>query len=474
MSAERLILDYLDEHYDHFASQARAIWERPETALQERFASKLLADELERSGFTIEWGAGGMDTAFVASWGSGGPIVGFLGEYDALPSLSQDATPERRELVAGGPGHGCGHNLYGVGAMAAALSLRAAMQQGRVPGTVRFYGCPAEETLTGKTFMARDGVFDDLDAAITWHPSYVNGVWANGSSLAMHSFKVHFHGLAAHGAGAPHLGRSALDGAMLMDIGVNYLREHVEQETRIHSVISDGGRAPNVVPPEATIWYFVRAPRREQVDAVYERVLECARGAAIMTGTSYDVEFLTSCAELLPNETISAIALDKMESLGGPAFTDDEMTFAEALQRSLDEATIELDRRKVLEAAAAATTAEDIGDVLCRKVVRPSEERRTMYGSTEVGDVSQIAPTVNLLACCHPLGSPAHSWQVTAAAGSAVGIRGMDFAARGMALTGLELMTNREALRAAREEFASATGGRRYVSPLPEGAVPRG
>jgi aminobenzoyl-glutamate utilization protein B len=472
MSAERTMNAYLDEHYDRLATHARAIWERPEIGLQEVFASRLIADELASSGFEIEWGVGQMDTAFVASWGTGGPIIGVLGEYDALPSLSQDATPERRELVPGGPGHGCGHNLYGIGALGAVLAMQAAMRETGAAGTVRYYGCPAEETLTGKTFMARDGVFDDLDAAITWHPGYANSVWA-GSSLAMNSFKVHFHGVAAHGAGAPHLGRSALDGAMLMDVGVNYLREHIEQDSRIHSVITDGGRAPNVVPPEATIWYFVRAPKREQVEAIYARVLDCAKGAALMSGTTYDVEFLTGCYELLPNATIGGIMLDTMDALGGVAFTDEEEAFARALQGSLDDETIETARRDALREAAAFTTAADLGDVLCRTVIRPSEQFRIMHGSTEVADVSHITPTANLLTCCHPLGAPGHSWQITAASGAPMGFRGMDFAARTMASTGFRLLTDPEALRAARSEFEASTGGRSYVSPLPDGAVPR-
>ena len=473
MDPERTILTYLDERYEHFADLARAIWERPETALHERYASRRIADELEARGFALQWGAGGMETAFVATKGTGSPVIGILGEYDALPGLSQDASPERRELVPGGPGHGCGHNLYGVATLGAALALDAARDEAGLPGTVRYYGCPAEETLTGKTFMARDGVFDDLDAALTWHPSSVNSVWANGSSLAMYSFEVHFRGVASHAAGDPHDGRSALDGALLMDVGVNYLREHVIQEARIHSVISDGGRAPNVVPPEATIWYFVRAPRRDQVEVIYRRVLDCAEGAALMSGTSYEVDFLTACSELLPNEAISGIMLEVMEQLGGPAFSDEEEAFARSLQASLDEAALEAARREALERAAAGTTADDIGDVLCRRVIRPCETFRTMYGSTEVGDVSLITPTGNALTCTMPIGSPGHSWQIVAASGSPVGFRGMDFAARTMALTGLELMTDPEALRTAREEFERATGGRRYVSPLPEGAVPR-
>ncbi len=472
MSADQTMIEYLNQKYDHFAQQARAIWENPEIGLQEKFASKLIADELDANGFEIEWGVGQMETAFVASWGEGKPIIGILGEYDALPSLSQDASPERNELVKDGPGHGCGHNLYGVGALGAALAMQAAMKESSTAGTVRYYGCPAEETLTGKTYMARAGVFDDLDASVTWHPGYANTVWSNGSSLAMNSFKVHFHGVASHGAAAPHLGKSALDGAMLMDIGVNYLREHIEQDSRIHSVITDGGRAPNVVPPESTIWYFVRAPKREQVEAIYQRMLDCAKGAALMSGTTYDVEFLTGCYELLPNKTISNIMLDKMEALGGIEFSHDEMAFARDLQQSIDKDTIELNRRQVLDNSAPGTTAEDIGDELCENVIRPSEEFKIMHGSTEVGDVSQITPTGNLLTCCHPLGSPGHSWQITAASGADIGFRGMDFAAKAMALTGFELLTNPDALKAARGEFNETTGGKKYVSPLPESAVP--
>jgi len=473
MAGEETAVGYLNENYKHFSKLARQIWENPEIGLEETFASQLIAGELEKAGFKVEWGVGQMETAFVASWGEGTPIIGILGEYDALPSLSQDATPERNELVPGGPGHGCGHNLYGVGALGAALAMQEAMKEQGITGTVRYYGCPAEETLTGKTYMARDGVFDDLDASITWHPGYANSVWSNGSSLAMNSFKVHFHGVAAHGAAAPHMGRSALDGAMLMDIGVNYLREHIIQDARIHSVIKDGGEAPNVVPPTATIWYYVRAPKRDQVESIYKRMLDCAKGAALMTGTTYDVEFLTGCYELLPNPTISNIMLDKMEALGGIEFSHDDMEWARQLQSTIDPEIIEMSRQHTLEMAKEGTTAEDIGDVLCENVIRPSEEFRIMHGSTEVGDVSQIAPTGNLLTCCHPLGSPGHSWQITASSGAEIGFKGMDFAAKAMALTGLELMVNKEALDTAKQEFTNATGGRKYVTPLPEGSVPQ-
>jgi aminobenzoyl-glutamate utilization protein B len=473
MAGEETAVGYLNENYKHFSKLARQIWENPEIGLDETFASKLIADELEKAGFAVEFGAGGMETAFVASWGEGKPIIGILGEYDALPSLSQDATPERNELVSGGPGHGCGHNLYGVGALGAALAMQEAMKEQGITGTVRYYGCPAEETLTGKTYMARDGVFDDLDASITWHPGYANTVWANSSSLAMNSFKVHFKGQASHAAAVPHMGRSALDGAMLMDIGVNYLREHVIQDARIHSVIKDGGEAPNVVPPTATIWYFVRAPKRDQVESIYKRMLDCAKGAALMTGTTHEVEFLTGCYELMPNPTISNIMLEKMEALGGIEFSHDDMDWARKLQSSIDPEIIEMSRQQTLENAKAGTTADDIGDVLCEGVIYPSDEFRIGHGSTEVGDVSQITPLGNLLTCCHPLGAPGHSWQITASSGAEIGFKGMDYAAKAMALTGLELMVNKDALDTAKKEFAESTGGRKYTTPLPEGSTPQ-
>ncbi|MBZ0299678.1 MAG: amidohydrolase, partial [Anaerolineae bacterium] len=289
MESREIILDHIHQQDEQLSYIAREIWDHPQIALRETFASDLLAQELEANGFSLERGVGQMPTAFVATWGEGQPIIGFLGEYDALPGLSQKVGTEKDPVEMGGPGHGCGHNLYGTACLGAVLALQEAMQQNRIPGTIRFYGCPAEETLVGKTFMARAGVFDDLDAALTWHPGSTNIVW-NGSSLAMNSFKVNFHGFSTHAAAEPELGRSALDGVMLMDVGVNYLREHVIPEARIHSVITSGGQAPNVVPAYAQVWYFVRAPRRDQLNEIYARMLDIAQGAALMSGTTHDIE----------------------------------------------------------------------------------------------------------------------------------------------------------------------------------------
>jgi aminobenzoyl-glutamate utilization protein B len=471
MSLKDSALSHLHTHEENLVEVAKAIWEHPEVGLQEHFASTHIAAELEQAGFTLQKGVGQMPTAFVASWGNGKPIIGILGEYDALPGLSQTVTANKEAIVDGGPGHGCGHNLFGVASLGAALAVKQAMEQQRINGTIRYYGCPAEETLVGKTFMARDGVFDDLDAALAWHPSSINSVW-NSSSLAMNSFKVNFYGVASHAAAAPEMGRSALDAAQLMDIGVNYLREHVPQETRMHSVITHGGGAPNVVPPHAQIWWFVRAPRREQVDAVYQRVLDIAKGAALMTGTTYDIDFLTGCYEMLANQALSNLMLEKMKELGGIRFNETEKVFAKQLQASIPAHMFEAGLAHLLQNAASGTTRADLGDALCEGIIMPSESPRVMSGSTEVGDVSQIAPTANLVTACEPLGTPPHSWQTVATSGSSIGFRGMMFAAQVLSLTALDLLTKPEALKAARDEFMQATQGKKYVTPLPADAKP--
>jgi aminobenzoyl-glutamate utilization protein B len=310
MNVEDKALNYLAANEDKLIDLAKDIWEHPELGLQETRSSRLLVDELEKAGFSVAIGIDQMPTAFVASWGEGKPIIGILGEYDALPGLSQKVSATREPIEEGAPGHGCGHNLLGVGSLGAALAVKEAMEKDEIKGTIRYYGCPAEETMLGKIFMARAGVFDDLDAAITWHPFYANTVWWC-SLLAMNSFKVNFHGVAAHAAAAPEAGRSALDGVQLMDIGVNYLREHIVQEARIHCVITNGGEAPNVVPPFAQVWYYVRAPRREQVDEIYSRMLDIAKGAALMTGTTFEIDFLTGGYDVLPNDRLGELLWER-------------------------------------------------------------------------------------------------------------------------------------------------------------------
>ncbi|MEZ4869656.1 MAG: amidohydrolase [Caldilineaceae bacterium] len=471
MDVQTLIQGYLNDEDEHLTYVAKEIWDHPEIGLQERFASDLLAQELADAGFTVTRGVGQMPTAFVASWGAGKPVIGILGEYDALPGLSQTVAATLNPIAQGGAGHGCGHNLFGTAAFGAALALKEAMIAHKIPGTIRFYGCPAEETLVGKTFMAKDGVFDDLDAALAWHPGDTNQVWYS-SSLAMNSFKVNFHGVASHAAAAPHLGRSALDGAQLMDVGVNYLREHIVQEARIHSVITSGGQAPNVVPAFAQIWYFVRAPQRAQVDEIYARMLDIAKGAALMSGTTYDIDFVTGCYDVLPNRIISDLMYDKMRELEEIAFTEQETAFAAELQKSFPAGSREYSYAMLEKSTSAGLDKADLAKPLWTHVLRHAPTPSVMPGSTEVGDVSYITPTGQLTTCCWPFGTPPHSWQITASSGSSIGFKGMLFAAKALAFTALDLMTKPELLQTARAEFAASSAGRPYVSPLPAGTVP--
>ena len=440
--------------------------------MQETFAAALLAKELAEAGFKIEWGVGQMPTAFVATWGTGGPVLGFLGEYDALPGLSQTVAAAKQAVEVLGPGHGCGHNLFGTACMAAAMALKTAMQQSNIKGTIRFYGCPAEETLVGKVFMARDGAFDDLDAAISWHPGSTNIVW-NGSSLALNSFKVNFHGVAAHAGAEPEMGRSALDGVLLMDVGMNYLREHVIDKARIHSVVTSGGQAPNVVPAFAQVWYFVRAPHRRQVDEIYARVLEIAQGAALMSGTRHEIEFITGGYDLLPNNTLSALLLETMQAADGMRFTDQERSFAKDLQATFPAGSVQRDFDWMQKSARSGIAAAEIDNPLWEQVLAHSDTPPLMGGSTDIGDVSWITPTAQLTTCCWPLGTPGHSWQTVASSGSSIGVKGMLFAAQGMALAGLELLAKPALLQAARAEFIKAKNGAEYVTALAKNSVPQ-
>lgn len=472
MNAKEIILRHIGENEEELTYIAKEIWDHPQVALQEEFASKLLAERLADDGFSIAWGAGGMSTAFIAEWGAGAPVIGFLGEYDALPGLSQALSSEQMPIEAGGPGHGCGHNLFGTACMGSAMALKAAMQRAGLAGTVRFYGCPAEETLVGKTFMARDGVFDDLDAAISWHPGDTNIAW-NGSSLAMNSFKVNFYGVAAHAGGSPWLGRSALDGVMLMDAGVNYMREHVPPESRIHSVVTSGGQAPNVVPAFAQAWYFVRAPQREQVEEMYRWMLDIAEGAALMSGTRHEIEFITGCYDLLPNKVMSDLLYEKMAQVDDMRFTEQERQFARELQATFPQGSVQRGFDWMQLSTSAKLEAAAIDDPLWEDVFPHSPTPPLMGGSTEVADVSWITPTGQITTTCWPLGTPGHSWQTAASSGSTIGAKGMIFAAKAMALAGLDLLTEPDLLGAARSEFDRVRGDKTYVTPLPPAATPK-
>ncbi len=453
-------LGWIEDHTPHLAALAQAIWEYPEVSLREERASAAQAAALEEEGFTVRRGLAGMPTALVASWGEGKPAIGYLGEYDALPGLSQQAAPSRQPVLGHDAGHGCGHNLLGVAGLAAAIALKRELEAAHKPGTVRYYGCPAEETLIGKIFMAREGVFSDLDAAITWHPAFLNAA-TYSSCLAMNSVRFAFFGRTAHAAAAPHMGISALDAVELMNVGVNFLREHVIQEARIHYVITHGGGQPNVVPPYAEVWYFVRAPRRQQVEEIYRRVEKIAEGAALMTGARLEIRFQTGAYEYLPNTVVTGVLEESLRRVGPPHFTEEEKAFARALETSFDPGQ----KASVLRASNVPPEFEQL---VLHEEIAPAYDRGTVLpGSTDVADVSWIAPTGQLAAATQVVGAAGHSWQVTATSGVSIGTKGMIVAAKAMALAGYELATTPDLLRKAREAFLVDTAGRAYESPLP-------
>jgi len=430
------MLTALDAASGRYASIARQIWEFAEVGYLEEKSSALLQQELAAAGFTITRGIAGEPTAFVAEFGRGKPVIAILGEFDALPGLSQDAVPERKPLRAGGPGHGCGHHLFGTASAASAIALKQWMQANKVQGTLRMIGTPAEEGGSGKVYMVRDGVFNDVDAVIAWHPGDEHA--ATGErTMANITGKFRFHGISAHAAGSPERGRSALDGVEVMNVMTNYLREHVPDGTRIHYVVTNGGKAPNVVPDEAEVYYYVRHVDMTVVKHVWSRVIDAAKGAALGTGTTYDLKLIGSVYSLLPNETLLKIEQRALERVGGYTYTAEERAFAEALQKSEAFVPVTLDA--------------------IRKV-RPLVVGQPGAGSTDVGDVSWTVPTVQLSAATWVPGTAAHSWQAVAAGGMSIGAKGMMVAAKTMALTAADLFMSPATLAEAKKELDARRG----------------
>lgn len=468
MSFHQEATGYVEELRDTLISIAKDIWEHPQTGFRETYASDLISAALSQAGFCVSKPVAGIDTAFVAEWGSGTPVIGLLGEYDALPGLSQRVSPSQEPVEPGAPGHACGHNLLGVGALGAVLAVQRVMLRNGIGGTLRYFGCPAEETLMGKVFMAREHLFDGVDAILTWHPMYANTLWA-ASSAALNSFKLSFYGRSAHAASSPEVGRSALDAVMLTDVGINYLREHVVQDARIHCVVTHGGEAPNIVPAYAQSWYYVRAPRRSEVEEIYERVLNVARGAALMTDTSLEVELVAACHEYLPNGVLQQALLKNMQQLGPPQFDAQDIDFARQLQATLPSGMVDDALRSY------GLSRDDAGGPLCTAVLKEVGTLRkgnVQPVSTDVGDVSQLAPSAQFVACCMPLGVPLHSWQAVASCGSSIGFKAMIWASKVLALTALDVVQSHDVVGSAHEEFVAASGGREYVCPIPADLKP--
>jgi len=464
---KKYALDWIENNEKLLIAISDKVWEFAELGLIEFKSSALLADELEKHGFRVERGIAGMPTAFVASWGEGKPVIGIMGEYDALPGLSQKKVPRKEPVESGKPGHGCGHNIHGTSGMAAAIATRKAMEKHKVKGTIRFFGCPAEENFDGKVFMVRDGCFNDVDAVISHHPDTMNCASLE-SCLAVNSVKFHFYGKASHAGGSPEHGRSALDAVELMNIGVNYLREHIIQDARIHYVIEKGGDQPNIVPPYARSWYYVRAPERDQVESIYDWILDIAKGAAMMTKTEVKVELTEGSYNLIPNRTIAELIVKNMREVGLPKYSDEDLKFAEEIVKTIPHemkiAQLKKSKRPGWERLVDKLIDDEVPD--------PWAEGETSHGSTDVADVSWQAPTVEFGTATGVLGTPGHSWQDVAQNGVGLGHKSLIFAAKVMAATAIDLLTKEDVLHKARKEHRQRIGNKKYRSPIPPDRKP--
>lgn len=422
-----------------------ALWGYAELALLETKSAAELADYLEGQGFTVERGVADMPTAFVATYGSGSPVVGILAEYDALPGLSYRVDSSPTPLIEGDPGHGCGHNLFGAASVGAAVAVKDVLRRYRLDGTIVLFGCPAEETVVGKVYMAKAGIFDRLDVCLDWHPGSSTGVGFS-RSRALNNFTVEFFGKTAHGAGDPWNGRSALDAIELMNHAVNMLREHVPTSTRIHYVISDGGGAPNVVPGYARVWYYVRDLYRPGVESTYAWVLKTAEAAALATETTHKVTLTTGVHSYMLNRPLTEMLDRSLHAAGEPEWSEDDHEFARAIQRELGK--------------PEEGMFEGIKEM-------PAEEQPASGGSTDVAEVSRIVPTAKLSVASWPIGSPGHAWPVVACSGRSTGHKAMLFAARVLGGAAAELMISPDVIAEAKAEFERKMEGNPYVSPIP-------
>lgn len=423
------------------------IWRYAETALRETKSSKTLADWAEQQGFRVTRGVANMPTAFVAEFGSGSPVIGIMGEYDALPGISQKAQPTREPYEEGGGGHGCGHNLFGVGSLGAALAIKDLMAAGKLEGTIRYFGTPAEEAVGGKIYMVRDGVMDGVDVMLAWHPS--DEIQSDTkSSQALVDLTVDFRGKASHAAYDPWNGRSALDGLELFTHALNLMREHIKPTSRIHYAITKGGDVPNVVPEEAQLWMWLRALEREEVDAMLQRVRKMAEGAALAAGVESTVTIGGGDWDMLVNMEGQRIAQKNLEWLGPIAFTAEEQEFAKAIQR--------------------ATGVEEAG---LKGAVKPFDANPgpAEGGSTDVADVSWNIPTIHVSVTTAASGAPWHGWPTVATGGMSIGHKGMLYASKALAATMIDLFRDPKALQAVRAEFEEKTRGIEYIPYIPDG-----
>lgn len=434
----------IQAHYDQYKSMALQIWDYAEVGYKEVKSSALLQKTLAENGFTVEAGVAGIPTAFVATYGSGKPVIAILAEYDALPGISQTNAPEKTS-AGKDAGHACGHHLFGVASVASGIAIKKLIEEKKFTGTIKVFGCPAEEGGSGKVYLVRAGLFKDVDVAIHWHPGNDNEVTMT-SALANISAKFRFHGISAHASASPERGRSALDGVEAMDNMVNMMREHIPQETRIHYVITSGGKAPNVIPDYAEVYYYVRHPKKDQAQSIFSRVVNAANGAALGTDTKMDYEIIGGTHDLLLNRTLAEVMQKNLAKTGGVIYTQAEVVFGNKIQSSFGFPAPPVSNAALI---APLKTVTDAGG-----------------GSTDVGDVSYVVPTVGISTATWVPGTPAHSWQAVACGGTEIGTKGMMVSAKTMAMTAIDLFLHPEIIQKATAEFKQSIGDYRYKALL--------
>ncbi|MCM3479133.1 M20 family metallopeptidase [Caldibacillus thermoamylovorans] len=469
---KEFIEEYLKDHWKYFEEVSEFIYNHPETRFEEYESAEFLAIECEKQGFSVERNVADIETSFVATYGSGKPVIGFLGEYDALSGLGQKPNCLSYQPDGKENGHGCGHNLLGTGSFAAACAVKNYLEKNKLEGTVKFFGCAGEEGGSGKTFMVREGVFDNLDIALTWHPSPINAIMSL-SSLANYQVYFRFKGTPSHAANSPHLGRSALDAVELMNVGVNYLREHVIEEARIHyAVTNTGGVSPNVVQADAEVLYLIRAPEISVVDNIFKRINKIAQGAALMTETELSVHFDKACSNYVPNRHLEQILYEKFVETGVEEFTEEEKSFAEKMWNTLTDE----EKNNFLGMAKGfgyhGDGKEFRGKYLADTISTYVPSREILKGSTDVGDVSWVVPTAQLSSATSVLGTSLHSWQMTAQGLTSIANKGMLRAAQAMALTGLHILQSPEDLQKVKEEFEEFKKENPYTCPIPQDVKP--
>lgn len=443
--AKKDAIQDLQNNVAPYKDVALKIWGYSEVGYKEEKSSVLLKDMLSKEGFQVESGVAGIPTAFVATYGSGSPVIGILAEYDALPGLSQQAVPEKMMADGRQAGHGCGHHLFGTASVAASIELKNQMIKNGWKGTIKVYGCPAEEGGSGKVYMVREGLFNGVDIVMHWHPGDENRAWMDGA-LANKSAKFRFYGVSAHASASPERGRSSLDAVEAMDNMVNMMREHIPSSTRIHYVITSGGKAPNVVPDFAEVYYYVRHPKKDDAVQIFDRITKAAEGAALGTGTTMKFEVIGGTHDLLLNKTLNNEINKNLLLVGGISYTPDEIEFAKKLQSTLTFTT-----PSYLEAA---------------KIQPMTLPENSSPGSTDVGDVSYVVPTVGFSSATWVPGTPAHSWQAVACGGTEIGIKGMMVAAKTLTCMGIDLLNNPLLIENAKKEFKLSIGDYQYKALL--------